>query len=75
MANNNQINQVSNQLNTALNNLSRTVRGQDKLDKIEELKQENKELHDFLFKIYQNNEVDRKELKKILFKDINSKFI
>ncbi|QQO92485.1 hypothetical protein CPT_Machias_096 [Staphylococcus phage Machias] len=73
--NNNQITQVSNQLNTALNNIAKAIRGQDKIDEIEELKRENKELHEFLFKVYQNNEVDRKKLKKILFKDINSKFI
>lgn len=83
MDNNNNVSSKinKNQLQTAMNNMSRNINGisrkitgQDKIDEINKLKRENEELHRFLFKIYQDDDFDRRELKKIIFKDVNKKF-
>ncbi|QQM14625.1 hypothetical protein CPT_MarsHill_091 [Staphylococcus phage MarsHill] len=82
MNNNNVSSKINkNQLQTAMNNMtknindiSRKMTGQDRIDEINRLKRENEELHRFLFKIYQDDDFDRRELKKIIFKDVNKKF-
>ena len=83
MDNNNVSNKTNkNQLQTAINNISknlnamnRKLTGQDKIDEINRLKEENKEINRFLFKLYQEGKYDKKELKKLLYKDLNKKFM
>lgn len=72
--NKNQLKTAMNNMSRNINGISRKINGQYKIDEINKLKRENEELHRFLFKIYQDDDFDRKELKKIIFKDVNKKF-
>lgn len=58
-----------------LNGITKIIDGNGYNEEINRLKKENEEMHRFLFKLYQEDEYDKDELKKILYKDVVKKFI
>ncbi|QPI17078.1 hypothetical protein [Staphylococcus phage vB_StaM_SA1] len=63
------------QAKSNLNNLIKIADVDGHNEEINRLKKENEEMHRFLFKLYQEDEYDKDELKKILYKDVVKKFI
>lgn len=58
-----------------LNGITKIIDGNGYNEEINRLKKENEEMYRFLFKLYQEDEYDKDELKKILYKDVVKKFI
>ncbi|WRM43539.1 hypothetical protein [Staphylococcus phage LY01] len=73
--NKNHLQAAMNNISKNINSIGRNLSGRDKIDEINKLKEENRELNRFLFKLYQENKYDRKELKKLIYKDLNKKFM